>query len=199
MDYTLTSLNALTEQFASLPGVGRKSAQRLAFYMLASPEEKAKKFADTLCEARKKIRLCSCCQGFSESEICPVCGDATRDRSVICVVCSPADVIAIEKTHDYRGLYHVLHGCISPLDGVGPDDIKLRELIARLSDGEVKEVILACDPTVDGDVTATYISKLLKPLGIRSTRLAYGVPMGASLEYADEFTLARALDGRTEL
>lgn len=199
MEYSLSSLNALAEQFASLPGIGKKSAQRLAFHILSSPKEKAEKFAETIRSARANIKQCSVCLGFSESETCPICEDATRDKSVICVVCSPADVLAIEKTHEYRGLYHVLHGCISPLDGVGPEDIKLRELIDRLSDGSVKEVILACDPTVDGDVTATYISRLLKPLNIETSRLAYGVPMGASLEYADEFTLSRALDGRTKL
>ena len=199
MEYNLSSLNALTEQFASLPGIGRKSAARLAFYMLSSPKEKSEKFAETLIEARNKIRLCSVCQSFSENEVCPVCADSARDSSTICVVCSPIDVIAIEKTHEYRGLYHVLHGCLSPLDGIGPEDIKIRELLSRLSDGTVKEVILACDPTVDGDVTATYISRLISPLDIKTTRLAYGVPMGASLEHADEFTLSRALDGRTTL
>ena len=199
MDYSLVSLNSLTEQFASLPGIGKKSAQRLAFYMLSAPKEKAEKFAETLKSARANIKQCKCCQGFSDNEVCPICKDPSRDRSVICVVCSPADVLAIEKTHEFRGLYHVVHGCISPLDGVGPEDIKIRELLERLADGQVKEVILACDPTVDGDVTATYISRLLKPLEIETSRLAYGVPMGASLEYADEFTLSRALDGRTKL
>lgn len=199
MEYSLTSLNELTEQFASLPGIGRKSAQRLAFYMLSAPEEKARNFAAALVEARQKIGLCPECQSFSEGGLCPVCKDVTRDESVICVVCSPADVLSIERTHEFRGKYHVLHGCISPLDSVGPDDIKVRELIARLGSGKVKEVILATDPTVDGDVTATYISRLVAPLGVTATRLAYGVPMGGRLEYADEFTLSRALDGRTKL
>lgn len=199
MDYSLSSLNSLTEQFASLPGIGRKTAQRLAFYMLSQPKERSEQFAKAMIEARGKITLCSCCQGFSEEPLCPVCADRSRDNSVICVVCSPADMLAIERTHDYRGMYHVLHGCISPLDGVGPDDIKVKELLARLADGTVNEVILACDPTVDGDVTATYISRILKPLGVKTSRLAYGVPMGGSLEYADEFTLSRAINGRTSI
>ena len=199
MEYNLSSLNALTEQFASLPGIGKKSAQRLAFHIISEPKEKAERFAETIKTARENIRMCSVCQGYSENEKCPICSDVMRDNSVICVVCSPADVLAIEKTHEFKGVYHVLHGCISPLDNIGPEDIKIKELLERLANNEVKEVILACDPTLDGDVTATYISRLLKPLGIETSRLAYGVPMGASLEYADEFTLSRAIDGRTKL
>ena len=199
MAYSITSLNELTAQFEKLPGIGKKTAQRLAFYVITAPEDYAKRFSEALVSARSKIKLCSCCQALSDRELCPVCSDPLRDKGIICVVSDPKDVMAFERTREFKGVYHVLHGVISPLDGVGPEKLKVRELLARLSDGKVKEVIMATDPTVEGEATASYISRFIKPMGIKISRLAYGVPVGGNLEYADEVTLQRALDGRNEI
>ncbi len=199
MAYNIVSLNELTAQFEKLPGIGKKTAQRLAFYVITAPEEYATRFAAALTSARSKIHMCSVCQSLTDSETCSVCADTMRDKSTICVVSDPKDVLAFERTREYKGVYHVLHGVISPLDGVGPEKLKIRELLARLSDGSVKEVIMATDPTVEGEATASYISRFIKPMGIKITRLAYGVPVGGDLEYADEVTLQRALEGRNEI
>ena len=199
MSYNIVSLNELTAQFEKLPGIGKKTAQRLAFYVITAPEEYAERFALALTSARKKVHMCKVCQSLTDSEICSVCSDESRDNSVICVVSDPKDVMAFERTREFKGVYHVLHGVISPLDGVGPEKLKIRELIARLSDGKVKEVIMATDPTVEGEATAGYISRYIKPMGIKITRLAYGVPVGGNLEYADVITLQRALEGRNEI
>lgn len=199
MSNNIVSLNELINQFSRLPGIGRKTAQRLAFSILEQPPERAKQFAEALINAREKIHFCKVCQCFTDLDVCPICADAQRDGSVICVVEDPKDVMAFERTREYSGVYHVLHGVISPLDNVGPDDLKIKELMSRLSGGEVKEIIMATNPTVEGEATASYISRLVKPMGIKVTRLAYGVPVGADLEYADEYTLARALEGRNEI
>ncbi len=199
MPYNIVSLNELTAQFEKLPGIGKKTAQRLAFYVITAPEDYARRFANALTDARSKIRLCRCCQALTDNEVCPVCSDMTRDKSVICVVSDPKDVLAFERTREYKGVYHVLHGVISPLEGISPEKLKIRELMSRLADGTVKEVIMATDPTVEGEATAGYISRFIKPMGIKITRLAYGVPVGGNLEYADEVTLQRALDGRNEI
>ena len=199
MAYQVAPLARLVEQFARLPGVGRKTAQRLAFYMLSQPPERAKEFADALLEASKAIKRCTVCQNLTDAEKCPVCENETRDKTIICVVSDPRDVVAFERMREYNGLYHVLHGAISPLDGVGPEQLKIKELLSRLADGTVQEVIMATNPTVEGEATASYISRLLKPMGIKISRLAYGIPVGGDLEYADEVTLSRALDGRNEI
>ncbi len=193
------SLEKLIDQFARLPSVGRKSAQRLAFHILDMSEKDSSDFIETIINARSSIKRCSICCNLTDEEVCPICSSRERDRSVICVVGDPRDVIAIEKTHEYNGLYHVLHGLISPMNDINPEDICIKELILRLNDNSVKEVIMATDPTVEGEATSMYISKLIKPLGVNVTRLAYGVPVGADLEYADEFTLIRAIEGRKEL
>ena len=190
-------LNELISQFERLPGIGKKTAQRLAFSILEQPPEVAEKFAEALVNARRKIHFCSVCQGLTDKEICDICSDTRRDRSVICVVAEPRDVMAFERTREFSGVYHVLHGVISPLDGITPDRLRIKELVARLSDSGVKEIIMATNPTVEGEATAMYISRLLKPMGITVSRLAYGVPVGADLEYADEVTLSRALEGRS--
>ena len=197
--YHVASLAKLIEQFERMPGVGHKSAQRMAFYVLHLSEADAKTFAETILAARENIRRCSRCCNLSEAELCPICGNTGRDESVICVVEDPRDVIAFERTHEYDGLYHVLHGVISPMNGVGPEDITIKELVSRMADGKVQEVIMATNPTVEGEATAMYISRLLKPMGVKVSRLAYGVPVGADLEYADEVTLTRALEGRRTL
>ncbi len=199
MPYNISSLNELTAQFEKLPGIGKKTAQRLAFYVITAPEEYAARFSKALVDARGKIHLCKCCQSLTDTEVCPVCSDPSRDKSVICVVSDPKDVLAFERTREYRGLYHVLHGVISPLEGIGPERLKIKELMTRLADGTVKEVIMATNPTVEGEATAGYVSRFIKPMGIKITRLAYGVPVGGNLEYADEVTLQRALDGRNEI
>ena len=199
MDGNVVPLEELVNQFARLPGIGRKTARRLAYSIIEQPEERAKQFADALINAKEKIRFCSVCQNFTDKEVCHICSDEKRDRSTVCVVEDPRDVAAFERTREYRGLYHVLHGVISPLDNIGPDKLKIKELIARLSTGEIKEIIMATNPTVEGDATSGYISKLIKPFGIKVSRLAYGIPVGADLEYADEYTLARALEGRNEI
>ena len=189
----------LIEQFERLPGVGKKSAQRLAFYVLNLPKEKAEEFAASILEAKEKIHKCGACHNLTENELCPICEDSSRDKSLVCVVEDPRDILAFERTKEYGGLYHVLHGLISPMDGVGPEQLHIKELIARVSKGELKEAIMATNPTVEGEATAAYLAKLLKPLGIKVTRLAYGIPVGGNLEYADEITLYRALEGRSEI
>lgn len=199
MDGNVVPLEELVNQFARLPGIGRKTARRLAYSIIEQPEERAKQFADALINAKEKIRFCNVCQNFTDKEVCHICSDEKRDRSTVCVVEDPRDVAAFERTREYKGLYHVLHGVISPLDNIGPDKLKIKELIARLSTGEIKEIIMATNPTVEGEATSGYISKLIKPFGIKVSRLAYGIPVGADLEYADEYTLARALEGRNEI
>lgn len=196
---SIVPLNELISQFERLPGIGKKTAQRLTYSILEQPPERAEKFAEALVNARRKIHFCKVCQAFTDLEVCSICGDSARDRSVICVVAEPKDVMAFERTREYNGVYHVLHGVISPLDGITPDRLRIKELMARLSDSEVTELIMATNPTVDGEATASYISRLVKPMGIKVTRLAYGIPVGGDLEYADEFTLARALEGRNEI
>ncbi len=186
----------LIDQFQKLPGIGRKTAQRLAFFVLALPEAEAEGFANAVIEAKKKVKFCSVCQNMTDTEICSLCSDEARDREVICVVSDPKDVAAIEKTREYNGLYHVLHGCISPMNGIGPDDVRIKELVARVSAGGVREVILATNPDTEGEATAMYISRLLSPFEVQTTRLAYGIPVGGHLEFADEMTLIRALEGR---
>ncbi|MBR6940211.1 MAG: recombination protein RecR [Clostridia bacterium] len=190
------SLENLIDKLASLPSVGRKSAQRLAFYILGMSSDSVTSFIEAITNARASVHKCGVCCNFTDDEICPICSSKERDNSVICVVEDPRDVIAFEKTHEYNGLYHVLHGVISPMNDISPEDICIKELIARLGDGTVKEVIMATNPTVEGEATSMYISKLIKPLGVEVSRLAYGVPVGADIEYADEFTLIRAMEGR---
>ncbi len=199
MNYNIVPLTELINQFSRLPGIGKKTAQRLAYSILEQPPERAKAFAEALVNAREKIHFCSVCQSLTDLEICQICSDERRDKSVICVVEDPRDVMAFERTREYNGVYHVLHGVISPLDNIGPDKLRIKELMARLSDGTVKEIIMATNPTVEGEATASYISRLVKPMGIKVTRLAYGIPVGGDLEYADEYTLARALEGRNEI
>ena len=199
MNGNVVPLEELVNQFARLPGIGRKTARRLAYSIIEQPQERARQFADALINAKEKIRFCSVCQNFTDKEVCHICSSEKRDRSTVCVVEDPRDVAAFERTREYNGLYHVLHGVISPLDNIGPDKLKIKELIARLSSGEIKEIIMATNPTVEGEATSGYISKLVKPLGIKVSRLAYGIPVGADLEYADEYTLARALEGRNEI
>jgi len=196
--YQVAALSRLIEQFERMPGIGRKSAQRLAFYVLGLSDTEAKGFAQAILDAHQKIHRCKICCNLTDAELCTVCGNPARDKSKICVVEDPRDVLAIERTHEYEGTYHVLHGAISPMNGVGPDQLAIKKLLARLGGGEeeVDEVIMATNPTVEGEATAMYISRLLKPMGIKVTRLAYGVPVGADLEYADEVTLSRALEGR---
>ena len=199
MANNIVPLTELIAQFERLPGIGRKTAQRLAFSILEQPPERAEKFAEALVNARRKIHFCKVCQGLTDKEVCDICDDSRRDRSVICVVSEPKDIMAFERTREYAGVYHVLHGVISPLDGIGPDQLRIKELMARLGSGEVNEIIMATNPTVEGEATASYISRLVTPMGIKVTRLAYGIPVGGDLEYADEFTLARALEGRNEI
>ncbi len=199
MNGNIVSLTELIAQFERLPGIGKKTAQRLAFYILEQPPERAEKFAEALKNARKTIRFCKNCQSLTDREVCDICEDGRRDRSVVCVVADPKDVLAFERTGEYNGLYHVLHGVISPLDGIGPDQLRIKELMARLGSGEITELIMATNPTVEGEATASYLSRIVKPMGVKVTRLAYGIPVGGDLEYADEVTLARALEGRNEI
>lgn len=196
MARNVVPLANLIEQFERLPGIGHKSAQKLAFHILNMPDAQVKKFAENILTAHEKIHRCKICCDLTDGDECLICLDSKRDRSVICVVESPKDVIAIERTHEYNGLYHVLHGAISPMNGIGPEEITIKELLSRLSDEEVKEVIMATNPTVEGEATSMYISRLIKPTGLEVSRLAYGVPVGADLEYADEVTLTRAIEGR---
>ncbi len=199
MAYDALPLARLTEEFAKLPGIGRKTAGRLAYHVVSLSKERAEEFADAILDAHEKIRYCDVCCNFTDDLICPICKSTKRDRSIICVVETPKDVNAFEKTKEYNGLYHVLHGLISPMDGVGPENLHIKELVKRLSDDEVKEVIMATNPTIEGEATAMYIAKLLNPLGVKVTRLAFGIPIGSELEYADEITLFRALEGRNEI
>lgn len=194
--FSVVTLQKLIEQFERLPGIGHKSAQRLAFHVLNMKKEDAEAFSKIILEAHEKIKKCSCCCNLAEEELCPICKSSKRDGSVVCVVEDPRDVMAFERTHEFEGMYHVLHGVISPMNGVGPEDITIKELLSRMGDGKIQEVIMATNPTVEGEATAMYISRLLKPMGVSVSRLAYGVPVGADLEYADEVTLTRALEGR---
>ena len=199
MNYNIIPLNELINQFSRLPGIGKKTAERLSFSVLEQPPEYAESFAKALKEAKEKIHFCKVCQALTDLETCQICDNISRDHSIICVVEDPRDVMAFERMREYNGVYHVLHGVISPLDGVTPDKLKIKELMSRLSSGEVKEIIMATNPTVEGEATSSYISRLVKPMGIKVTRLAYGIPVGGDLEYADEFTLARSLEGRNEI
>ncbi|MBQ8568243.1 MAG: recombination protein RecR [Oscillospiraceae bacterium] len=196
---TALPLVLLAEQFAKLPGIGMKSAQRLAYYVMSMSSEEAQELADAVVNVHKKVHTCKVCMNFTDNELCPVCADSTRDGSVVCVVESPKDIAAFERTREYKGVYHVLHGLISPVDGITPDDLRIKELLARVAEGEIEEVIMAANPTVEGEATSMYISRLLKPLGIKVTRLAFGLPVGGTLEYADEVTLFRALENRNEM
>lgn len=194
--YNVAALSRLVEQFERMPGIGHKSAQRLAFYVLGLSKQEAKYLTDSITEAHEKIHRCKICCNLADGELCPICASPGRNGELICVVEDPRDVMAIERTREFNGMFHVLHGAISPMSGVGPDDVTIKELLARCCDGKVKEVIMATNPTVEGEATAMYISRLLKPMGIVVTRLAYGIPVGADLEYADEVTLSRAIEGR---
>ena len=196
MGYKVVPFARLVEQFERFPGIGKKNAQRMAFYVLNLSDKDAEELALSITDAHTKIRNCSVCGDLAEEDICPICKAANRDNSVICVVENPSNVLAFERSGEYRGLYHVLHGVISPINGVGPDELNIKSLIARLNNENVKEVIMATNPTVEGEATAMYLSKLIKPMGITVSRLAYGVPVGGDLEYADEVTLRRAIDGR---
>lgn len=193
------ALERLTEQFGRLPGIGGKTAQRLAFHVLSLSQEDAEAFAQAILDAKHSVKTCPVCQNLTDQELCPLCADERRDHSVICVVAEPKDVIAMERAREYNGVYHVLHGVISPLNHMGPDDIRVRELLARVAQGGVQEVIMATNPDTEGEATAMYISRLLRTLGVKVTRLAYGIPVGSQLEYADEVTLTRALEGRKEI
>ena len=195
----IESLRNLAEKFGRLEGVGKKTAMRMAFSVLELDAEEAEDFARAILDAKEKIHLCPICQNLTDREVCPICADEERDRSVICVVTDARTVLAMEKVREYRGTYHVLHGLISPMNGITPEQLKIKELLARVATGEVGEVIVATNPTVEGEATAMYLSRLLQPFGIRVTRLAYGVPVGADLEYADEVTLYRALEGRRDV
>ena len=199
MQYFPAALQELADQFARLPGIGGKTAQRLAFHVLGLPLEDAREFADAIINAKTTVKTCPVCQNLTDRELCPICADAQRDKRVICVVAEPRDVIALERSREFNGTYHVLHGVISPLNHVTQDDIKIRELLHRVASGEVQEVIMATNPDTEGEATAMYISRLLRPMEVKVTRLAYGVPVGSQLEYADEVTLSRALEGRQEI
>ena len=199
MQYFPAALQDLTDQFARLPGIGGKTAQRLAFHVLSLPAQEAQAFADAIMEAKKTVHTCPVCQNLTDRSVCPICDDEARDHSVICVVAEPKDVIAMERSREFSGVYHVLHGVISPLNHVTQDDIRIKELLQRVADGEVQEIIMATNPDTEGEATAMYISRILRPMQIKVTRLAYGVPVGSQLEYADEVTLSRALEGRQEM
>ena len=199
MSFFPASLEALIDQFASLPGIGKKSAQRLAFHLLSQPEENARAFADAIIAARTGVHCCKICQNLTEGEICSICASDRRDHGTVCVVSEPRDVLSIERGREYNGVYHVLHGVLSPMSHVGPDDIRIKELLQRVADEDIEEVIMATNPDTEGEATAMYISRLLKPFQIRVTRLAYGIPVGSNLEFADDATLNRAIEGRTEM
>ena len=199
MRYIPLALERLTEEFARLPGIGGKTAQRLAFHVLSMERADAERFASTILEVKDTIKTCPICQNLTDEELCPICSDPERDHTQVCVVAEPRDVVAMERAREYRGVYHVLHGVISPLNHVGPDEIRVRELLTRVGEGGVREIIMATNPDTEGEATAMYISRLLRPLEIRVTRLAYGIPVGSQLEYADEVTLLRALEGRQEI
>ena len=199
MSYYSPSIEKLIENFEKLPSIGHKTAIRLAFHMLDLDQERTQEFIDSIVEAKRNLKYCSKCYNISDTDPCPICSSPKRDASVICVVEDVRDVIAMERTHEFKGVYHVLHGSISPMNGIGPDDIKIKELLARLADNNVKEIILATNPRVEGEATAIYLSKIIKPLGIKVTRIAQGIPVGGDLEYTDEVTLSQALEGRREL
>jgi recombination protein RecR len=199
MNYYIEPIARLINELSRLPGIGGKTAQRLAFHIINMPGDRVQELTQAILQARSGVRYCSVCCNLTDQDPCAVCSSTHRDKSVICVVKDPRDVIAMEKMRDYRGVYHVLHGTISPMEGIGPDDIRIRELLQRVGSGEVKEVILATNPDVEGEATAVYISRLIKPLGIRVTRIAHGIPVGGDLEYADEVTLSKALEGRREI
>ncbi len=199
MPFFPAALETLIDKFASLPGIGRKSAQRLAFHMLALPEEEALAFANAITQAKQSVHCCKICQNLTEGEVCGICASDRRDKSTICVVSEPRDVLSIERGREYNGTYHVLHGVLSPMNHVGPDDIRIKELLVRAAEEPVEEVIMATNPDTEGEATAMYISRLLKPFHIKVTRLAYGIPVGSNLEFADDATLNRALEGRTEM
>ena len=199
MQFFPAALQNLADQFARLPGIGGKTAQRLAFHVLSLPLEDAEEFASAILEAKKEVHTCPRCQNLTDRELCPICDDDMRDGSIICVVAEPRDVIAMERSREFRGTYHVLHGVISPLNHVTQDDIKIRELLQRVASEDIREVIMATNPDTEGEATAMYISRLLRPMEVKVTRLAYGVPVGSQLEYADEVTLSRALEGRQEI
>lgn len=194
-----TPIARLIEEFAKMPGIGKRTAERLAYHVLKLSKEEVDGFAEALKNAKEKIIFCPVCQSLTERIPCDICGDSRRDQTLICVVEKPKDVVKIEKTREYKGTYHVLHGVISPMDGVGPDDIRIKELLARITEGDVKEVIMATNPNLEGEATAMYIAKLLAPFGVKVTRLAHGIPVGGDLEFADEVTLTRALEGRHEI
>lgn len=197
--YNALPLELLAEEFAKLPGIGIKSAQRLAYSIISRPQEEVEAFANALLAAKRDIHYCPCCQNLTDLELCPICADNERDKTTVCVVEGPKDVSALERTGEYNGVYHVLHGLISPIDGITPDKLRIRELLARLNQGDIREVIMATNPTVEGDATAMYLAQLLDPLGVKVTRLAFGLPVGGTLEYADEVTLFKALENRTAM
>ena len=199
MEYFPSALENLIDKFATLPGVGRKTAQRLAFFVISLSNEEALSFADAITEAKESVECCSVCLNLTDGELCLVCRDSRRDTGTVCVVPDPKGVLAIERSHEYSGRYHVLHGVISPMNNVGPDDIRIKELVERVSDGSIEEVIMATNPDTEGETTARYISRLLHPFGVKVTRLAYGIPVGGSLDFVDDATLMRALEGRMEM
>lgn len=199
MAYDVAALEKLIEQFQKIPSIGRKTAQRMAFHVLDLTDEGAQEFANAIIDAHTKIHRCTLCHNLTENELCPICESHNRDHSLICVVEDPRDVLAMERMREYSGIYHVLHGVISPMNGIGPEQLTIKSLVERVSSGQVTEVIMATNPTIEGDTTAMYISKLIKPFGTKVTRLAYGIPVGADIEYADDVTLMRALSGRSEL
>ena len=199
MSFFPASLENLVDKFASLPGIGRKSAQRLAFHVLSLPDAEAQSFADAIISAKKSVHSCKVCQNLTEGEICQICASDTRDKSTVCVVSEPRDVLSIERGREYNGTYHVLHGVLSPMSHVGPDDIRIKELLVRVAENDIQEVIMATNPDTEGEATAMYLSRLLKPFNVKVTRLAYGIPVGSNLEFADDATLNRAIEGRTEM
>ena len=199
MSFFPASLENLVDKFASLPGIGRKSAQRLAFHVLSLPDAEAQSFAEAIISAKKSVHCCKVCQNLTEGEICQICASDTRDKSTVCVVSEPRDVLSIERGREYNGTYHVLHGVLSPMSHVGPDDIRIKELLVRVAENDIQEVIMATNPDTEGEVTAMYLSRLLKPFNVKVTRLAYGIPVGSNLEFADDATLNRAIEGRTEM
>ena len=199
MSFFPASLENLVDKFASLPGIGRKSAQRLAFHVLSLPDDEAQSFADAIISAKKSVHCCKVCQNLTEGEICQICASDTRDKSTVCVVSEPRDVLSIERGREYNGTYHVLHGVLSPMSHVGPDDIRIKELLVRVAENDIQEVIMETNPDTEGEATAMYLSRLLKPFNVKVTRLAYGIPVGSNLEFADDATLNRAIEGRTEM
>lgn len=199
MSYYSPTIERLIENFEKLPSIGHKTATRLAFHMLNLSQEGTNEFINSIIEAKKNLKYCSKCYNITDTDPCPICSSPKRDQSIICVVEDVKDVVAMEKTHEFKGVYHVLHGSISPMNGIGPEDIKIKELLERMKDTEIKEVIIATNPRVEGEATAIYLSKLIKPIGIKVTRIAHGIPVGGDLEYTDEITLSKALEGRREL